>query len=151
MKVVLLQDIKRLGKVGEVKRVADGYARNYLIPRGLAVLATEGARKRVAERAAAVVRHDAVEKAEAEAQAADLQDVELLFKAKVGKEGRLYGSVSIADIAERLEQEIGTKVDKRNVLLDDPIKEIGKSQVEVKFHAGVTITVTVIVEAEDDD
>ena len=149
MEVVLLQDIKRLGKVGDIKRVADGYARNYLIPRGLAVIATEGARKQAAERAAANVRRDAVEKVEAEAKAAEIGNVELLFKAKTGESGHLYGSVTSADIAEQLGQEIGAEVDKRKVLLDEPIKEIGKSKVEVKLHSDVAITVTVIVEPED--
>ena len=149
MEVILLQDIKRLGKAGDIKRVADGYARNYLIPRGLAMIATEGARKQAAERVAASARRDALEKTQAEAQAAEIGNVELLFKAKTGESGRLYGSITNADIAEQLGQEIGVEVDKRKVLLDEPIKEIGKSKVEVKLHPGVSITVTVLVEPED--
>ena len=148
MQIILLKDVKRLGKAGEVKRVADGYARNYLIPRGLAAVATEGARKRAAYEATAQLRHDVAVKAQAEVQAADLQEVELVFAAKVGESGRLYGSITSADIAAQLSERISAEVDKRKVQLDEPIREIGKSKVDVKLHSDVKITVTVIVEPE---
>ncbi len=93
MEVLLLKEVKRLGKAGEVRRVADGYARNYLIPRGLAVPATDAARRQVAEREAARARAADAEKATAEAQAAALENVELVFKVKSGESGRLYGSI----------------------------------------------------------
>mgnify|MGYP005844060997 FL=1 len=149
MEVLLLKEVKRLGKPGEVRRVADGYARNYLIPRGLAVPATEAARKQVADRQAARARAAEAERAAAEAHAASLQHVELVFKVKSGESGRLYGSITSADIAERLAERIGEPVDKRKVLLDEPIKEVGTSKVDVKLHADVKITVTVIVEGEE--
>jgi len=148
MEVLLLREVKRLGKAGEVRRVADGYARNYLIPRGLAVPATESARKQVADRQTARARAAAAERAAAEAHAAALQQVELTFKAKSGESGRLYGSVTSADIAEQLAARIGEPVDKRKVMLDEPIKEVGTSKVDVRLHPDVKITVTVIVEGE---
>jgi large subunit ribosomal protein L9 len=148
MEVILLKDVKRLGKAGEVKRVADGYARNYLIPRGLAAVATEGARKQVVAQAEGAARHEAAARAEAEARAAHLQHVELVFAVKAGESGRLYGSITSADIAEKLAEQIHAEVDKRKVLLGEPIKELGKFKVDVKLHSDVKITITVIVEPE---
>lgn len=148
MEVLLVKDVRRLGKAGEIKKVADGYARNYLLPRGLAVLATEASRKEVAEQAAAKARRLAREQAQAQERAQDLKDVTLQFEAKVGESGRLYGSITSADIAERLTAQVGAEVDKRKVLLAEPIKEVGRYKVDVRLHSNVTITVTVIVKAE---
>lgn len=148
MEVLLLKDVRRLGKAGEVKKVADGYARNYLLLRGLATIATDAALKGVAEQAAVVERKVEHQEQQAQAQAASLQDVHLVFKAKVGESGRLYGSITSGDIAERLSALIG-EVDKRKVMLGEPIKELGKTKVDVKLHTNVTITVTVIVQAEE--
>lgn len=148
MEVLLLKDVRRLGKAGEVKKVADGYARNYLLPRGLATIATDATRKEMAEQAAVAARRVEHQATQAQVQAATLQDVQLVFKAKVGESGRLYGSITSGDIAERLTALIG-EVDKRKVLLDEPIKELGKTKVDVKLHTNVTITVTVIVQAEE--
>ena len=148
MEVVLLKDVKRLGTAGEIKRVADGYARNYLIRRGLAVPATEGARRQVTQRVAQAALLDADEETRARAQANKLGNVELVFTAKAGETGKLYGSVTNADIADRLAEKIGSKIDKRKVLLAEPIKIIGSSQVDVKLHTNVTVSVSVIVEAE---
>ncbi len=148
MEVVLLKEVKRLGKAGEVKRVADGYARNYLIPRGLAVAATEAMIQQMAERNASAAQREAKAKAAAEAKAASLHNIELVFKAKVGESGRLYGSITSADIAEQLSQKLGEEIDKRRVLLEDPIKEVGRFKVEVKLHSDVKITVTVVVQGE---
>lgn len=149
MEVILLKDVKRLGKAGEVKRVADGYARNYLIPRGLAVYATDAARKRIEEQAAAVARREEKEKTVAETRVANVGKIELVFKAKAGESGRLYGSITSADIAEQLSQKLGMEIDKRKVLLDDPIKKVGKTQVNVKLHPDVQVTVPVIVQPEE--
>ena len=148
MEVILLKDVKRLGKQGEVKRVAAGYARNYLIARGLAVPATSKARKQAAEHVETRAREETRLKATAGIKAATLEDVELVFQARVGESGRLYGSVTRADIARRLSERIGAEIDKRKVLQEDPIKEIGRSQVQVGLHGDVTITITVIVERE---
>ena len=151
MEVILLKDVRRLGEAGDVKRVADGYARNYLIPRGLAALATASAKRQVEQRTAADVRRDVDERAVAVALAADLGELELLFTARVGESGRLYGSVSSADIAEKLAEKLGAPVDRRKVLLDEPIRQVGTETVEVKLHSDVTVTVTVTVEAEQAD
>jgi large subunit ribosomal protein L9 len=151
MEVILLKDVRRLGSAGDVKRVADGYARNYLIPRGLAVLATEGAKRQAEERAAAWAKGRQEDRSEAVAQAAELEDVELVFAERAGESGRLYGSVSGADIAERLEAKLGMTVDRRRVVLDEPIKQVGTHSVEVNLHSDVSINVTVVVEAQEDD
>jgi large subunit ribosomal protein L9 len=149
MEVLLVKDVKSLGQAGDVKRVADGYARNYLIPRGLAVPATDAARKQVADRLAAESRRDAVEKEQAEAKARKMGDVELVFQTKAGESGRLYGSITNADIAERLSEKFGEAMDKRKVLLEEPIKELGRSTVDVRLHPEVRISVTVVVEAAE--
>jgi len=151
MEVILLKEVKRLGQAGDTKRVADGYARNYLIPRGLAIQATAAARSQVQALAAADAKRKASVKAVAEKRAEVLDDVELVFQVKAGETGRLYGSVTNADIAEKLAEAINAEVDKRKVLLDEPIKEIGKSKVEVKLHNDVSITATIIVEKADED
>lgn len=148
MEVILLKEIKRLGKVGDVKRVTDGYARNYLIPRGLAIPATDQARRQVADHEAAEARREESEKAVAEARAADLQDIQIVFPVRVGESGRLYGSITNADIARELGQRVGQEIDKRKVVLETPIKETGKYEVEVKLHTDVKFTVTVVVSPE---
>ncbi len=150
MEVILLKDVKRLGKEGESKRVAAGYARNYLIPRGLAVLATEAARKQAGRRAGAGARPRGSEKVPTKVEPADLQDVELLFYARASETGRLYGSVTNAHIAERLSGEIGVEIDRHQVLLDGSIKEIGTSEVEVKLSDSTRFLVSVTVEREQE-
>ncbi len=146
MEVILLKEVKRLGKAGDVRRVAEGYARNYLIPRGLAILATDAARKQMAEQAAVEADREEKEKAAAEEQATSLQKIELHFQVRVGEQGRLYGSITSADIAEQLSEKIGQAIDKRKIMLEEPIKDVGRSKVEVRLHPDVKITVTVVVE-----
>ena len=148
MEVILVKDVKRVGDAGETVDVADGYARNYLIPRGLAVPATKAARKQAAEQAAARERQEAEERAAAKAYAEALQNIELVFTARSGDSERLYGSITSSDIAERLSEQIDDQVDKRKVMLDDPIRELGTFEVPVKLHNDVQITVKVIVESE---
>lgn len=151
MEVILLKDVKRVGEVGEVKRVSDGYARNYLIPRGLAVPATEGARKQAEQQKAANARREDVVKADAQDSAGDLDGVKIAFTVKAGETGRLYGSITNGDIAEKLSEKTGVKVDKRKVLLDEPLKELGTSKVQIKLYTDVMATVHVTVLAEDED
>jgi large subunit ribosomal protein L9 len=149
MQVVLLKDVKRLGKTGELHEVSDGYARNYLIPRGLAAAATSAARQQAAEHVAAQVRQERVEQEHAAQQATKMENIELVFAAKAGESGRLYGSITKADIAEQLAEKIGMDVDRRKIVLDEPIKELGTSTVEVQLHSTVSTTVKVIVEAQE--
>ena len=151
MEVILLKDVRRLGRAGDVKTVAEGYGRNYLIPRGLAELATKAARQRVTQQAAALKHREAEQEAEAQAQAEQLGTIELVFKVKAGESGRLYGSVTNADIAARLGQKLGQDVDKRKVQLVEPIKELGALNVDVRLYSGVTTTVSVRVEQEAEE
>jgi large subunit ribosomal protein L9 len=148
MEVILLKAVKGLGQAGDIKRVAEGYARNYLVPRGLALIATDVARKQLAVEAATEARREAQEKARAETQATNLQKIELVFRARVGEQGRLYGSITSGDIAEQLSQKLGQEIDKRKILLEEPIKELGRSKVTVSLHPDVKIVVTVIIEGE---
>ncbi len=150
MRVVLLKDVKRLGVAGEVRSVADGYARNYLIPRGLATPATDAALQQVKAKAAARSRQASQEKEQAQTLAERLEGAELVFQAKAGETGRLYGAITNADIAERLTELAGEAVDKRKVVLPEPIKDLGKSHVQIKLHGDVVVRVTVIVEPEEE-
>jgi large subunit ribosomal protein L9 len=149
MDVILLKDVKGVGQAGALVHVADGYARNYLIPRKLGVVATPAARKQAQERAAARARQEAAAIKAAEAHAQALKNIELVFKVRTGETNRLYGSITSGDIADRLSEQIGDQVDKRKVQLHEPIKEIGTFPVDVKLHNDVEITVSVVVEPED--
>jgi len=149
VEVILTKDVKRLGKEGDVKRVAAGYARNYLMPRGLAIPATATAHKQVAQRAEARDRQR-TKKTTAEFEPADLENVELLFRARASESGRLYGSVSSTDIAEKLSQRLGTDIERRQVLLDASIKDVGRSEVDVKLRDDLQFTIGVVVEKEQD-
>lgn len=148
MQVILVKDVGKLGKAGEVRNVADGYARNYLLPRGLAVIATDGALKEYARRAEEQKRQSERERATAQSRAEQLKNIELVFKARVGDSERLYGSITAADIAQELSERLGEPVDRRKIVLPEPIKELGRHQVQVRLHPEVNLDVTVIVEAE---
>ena len=151
VEVILLRDVKRLGVAGDVKRVKDGYARNYLIPRGLAVVATKEAVKQARQRLATQARHEEREVATAESLSEVIERLTLTFAVRAGETGTLYGSVTNADIAAKLEEEIGQSFDKRKVLLEQPIKELGTYTVAVKLTGEVTPTVSVVVEQEPDE
>ena len=141
MKVVLKQDVKSIGKKDELHEVSDGYARNYLLPRGLAVAANE-----VRTKAAASEHHAAEELANAQALAKKLNGQIVAIKAKAGQGGRLFGSVTSKDIAAALTQKVGEPVDKRKIVLDGDIKNFGSYEVEVKVYPKVTAKLTVKVE-----
>ena len=147
IEVILREDIKTLGKAGEVVRVKPGYARNYLLPHGLAYEATEGNKKRIAaETRARAVRNDA-EKTEAEKVAARLSAVSLRIPGKAGEEGKLFGSVTAQDVADALGRE-GHMVDRRRIELEHPIKSVGEHLVSVRLHPEVHAEVRVSVVAE---
>ena len=149
MKVVLQEDVKGLGVAGDVKDVADGYARNFLIPRRLATPATPGALKNVEAQRAAAARRQAQELAEAQALAGRLGSMTLTLKARVGGQERLYGSITTADIATALGRELGTSFDRRELVLEEPIRELGTHAVPVHLARDVTASLTVQVEAEE--
>lgn len=146
MKVVLKQDVKSIGKKDELHEVSDGYARNYLLPRGLAVAADAAAVNEVRTKAAAVEHHAAEELAAAQALAKKIGGKTVVLKAKAGQNGRLFGSVTAKDIAEALGRAVSEPIDKRKIVLDGEIKNFGSYAVEVKVYPKVTAKLTVRVE-----
>jgi large subunit ribosomal protein L9 len=146
MKVILSKDVQGTGKAGEVKDVADGYARNYLIPRKLAIPATGGALKTVEAKKASEQKKAAAEEAAARALAERLTSAPVVLTAKVGDQGRLYGSITSGDIAEQLSAHLGHQIDKRRIELDEPIRQLGTHQVTIRLHRAVTAAVKVDVQ-----
>ncbi|MEG0769222.1 MAG: 50S ribosomal protein L9 [Ruthenibacterium sp.] len=146
MKVVLKQDVKSIGKKDEMHEVSDGYARNYLMPRGLAVAADAAAVNMVKTKAEATRHHAEEELAAAQTLAAKLAGKTVTLKAKAGQGGRLFGSVTGKDIAAELTKLSGEEVDKRKVVLDADIKAFGSYQIEIKIYPKVTAKVTVCVQ-----
>jgi len=146
MKVILSKDVPGTGKAGEVKDVADGYARNYLIPRKLAIAATTGALQNVEAKKASEQKKAAAEEAAARALAARLTTAPVVLTAKVGDQGRLYGSITSGDIAEQLSAFLGQPVDKRKIELDEPIRQLGQFDVTIRLHRAVSASVKVDVQ-----
>ncbi len=144
MKVILKQDVKGQGKKGELVTVSDGYARNFLFPRGLAVEADSQAMNELRNREESVAYHKKVEKDAALAAAETLKDKALTIHAKAGNGGRLFGSVTTKEVADALEKQIGVKVDKRKITMND-IKAFGTYTAEVKLYTGVTAEIQVVV------
>lgn len=145
--VLLREDIDTLGGRGEVVKVKAGYARNYLLPHGLATLATKGNVKQIEQERAALLKKAATEKATAEAQKEQMGAISLSFERKAGEGGTLFGSVTSMDIAHALETS-GYEIDRRKIALREPIKETGEFTVNIKLHREVTLQVPVIVTAE---
>jgi large subunit ribosomal protein L9 len=148
MKVLLMQDVANLGLAGEVHSVAGGYARNFLMPRGLAVLATKGALKQAEEIRQSGIRRRARERENAVAQAQVIQGQKLLFEARAGENNRLYGSVTSHDIAERLAEVVGFDVDRRRIELAHPIRDLGIYELPIRLLNDVTTTLSVAVVRE---
>jgi large subunit ribosomal protein L9 len=147
MKVFLKQDVPNVGEEHEIVEVADGYARNYLLPQGFAVRATEGRIRQAREIAAAQRRQAERAQAHAEELADRLGEISLEFTMKAGETGRLYGSVTSADVAERLEETLGDEFDRRWLEME-PIRDLGEHSVDVNLEGGVRGQVKVVVEAE---
>lgn len=147
MEVILRQHVDNLGERGQIVKVADGYARNYLLPRKLALPATEGNKKHVERERRIVETREAEEKSQAEAIAARLAGVDISIARRVGETEQLYGSVTAADIAEFLKTK-GFEVDRRKLVLPDPIKTLGEHNVPLKLHRNVTVPLTVKVVKE---
>jgi large subunit ribosomal protein L9 len=150
MKVILQQDIPKVGKGGDIVTVADGYARNFLLPRKYAVSATGGALKEHQARAAREKERTAGQLQGAQASASKLEGKSVTILTKVGTGTKLYGSVTSQDVADAVEKETGVKVDKRRVALVDPIKTLGEYTIAVRLHADVTVNLKVIVTTEEE-
>ena len=147
MEVILKEDVPKLGSRGEVVKVAEGYGRNYLLPRKLAMEATAANRAVIEQMKAAAQRRSVRDQADAEGLAQQLKELKFTFRRKVGEEEHIFGSVTSQDIAEALEAK-GFTVDRRKIHLDDPIKALGEFQVALRLHKEVTASVQVVVEAE---
>jgi len=150
MKVVFLEDVPNVAKAGDIKEVADGYSRNYLIPRKLAVPATSSELKKVEVLRAAGARREAKSEKEAEAFANVLKDITVVIRMRAGTKDKLYGSVTSADIAREIKKLTKQDVDKRKIELPEPIRELGIYEVSVKLSKDVTATVNVVVEQESE-
>ena len=145
MKVVLTQDVKGTGKAGETKDVADGYARNYLLPRKLAQPATRGAQEQVDRQRTTTVQREQREVAEARALATRLEAVQVVLKLRSGKDGKLFGAVTNADVASALKQQHGITLDRRKIEFDEPVKAMGPGAAHVKLHREVTARIPLMV------
>jgi large subunit ribosomal protein L9 len=145
--VLLREDVDNLGARGEIVKVKAGYARNYLLPRKLAVVATPGNVKQIEAERGALLKKEAKERAGAEAQSAQMGGLRLNFERKVGEHGLLYGSVTSMHIADALKEK-GYEIDRRRVHLPEPIKETGEFTVSVRLHREVTVDIPVVVTGE---
>jgi large subunit ribosomal protein L9 len=148
MEVILREHVDNLGRRGDVVKVADGYARNYLLPRKLALPATEGNKQHVARERRIMEAREAEEKSRAEAIAARLATVSIAIARRVGDTEQLYGSVTAADIAQFLKDK-GFEIDRRKLILPEPLKSIGEHDVPLKLHREVTVTLKVAITKEE--
>ena len=148
MKVILKEDIPKLGRMGEMVRVAPGYGRNYLIPQGKAIQATSKNLKALEHERMLIQRKADLARKEAEGVAGKISGLTLTLSRKVVDEDKLYGSVSVSDISRALE-EAGVEIERKLIRLDEPIKSLGEFQVSVKVHADVTAEFTVQVVKEE--
>jgi large subunit ribosomal protein L9 len=148
MKIILRKDVPKLGDAGTVHTVADGYARNYLIPQGMAIVATPGELKVVATNQKVADRKIARQEDQLQSLADKISGQRLTFTANTGEQGRLYGSITAADVAEELSKAIGTEIDRRKVVLEDPIRSIGEHNVTVHLVGKLRPQVTVVVASD---
>ncbi len=148
MKVVLRSDVESLGRTGDLLDVSDGYARNYLVPRGLAMRATKGVvRQSEAMRRSRAAR-DALDRDAAQAVAGQLGARRIEIKARAGEGGRLFGSVTTMDIADAVEAQVGITIDRRHLSLPEPLKELGPAEVPLRLDPEVEVALALVVVAE---
>lgn len=148
MQIILREDVDHLGRRGDVVKVADGYARNYLLPKRLAYVFTEGMRKQVETEARAKKSREAREQVEAQALAQRLREVDVIrFARRAGDTGILFGSVTSADVAEAITAQ-GFSVDRRQVRLEEPIKRVGTHRIPVHLHKEISVEVVIEIEPE---
>ncbi len=145
MRVILLDDVENLGQAGDVVEVKDGYARNYLIPRGLVQPATKGALKQIDQIRQAAEKRRARERGHAESIAAVLKETVIEFRARAGERNRLYGSITNADIANAIQEQTGITIDRRAIVLERPLRQLGEYVIPVRLVAGVVGEVRVRV------
>jgi large subunit ribosomal protein L9 len=151
MEVILLQDVARLGRAGDVCKVTPGFARNHLIPKGLAVLATEGALSQLQQRRKAEARREKELETEARELAGKLEGVIVTISAKSGEKDRLYGSVTTGDIAQALKEKTGTEVDRRKIELEEPIRQLGIYTVPIRLLSDLSPSIRVDVVGQDEE
>jgi large subunit ribosomal protein L9 len=147
MKIVLKQPVSKLGDPGDLVTVSGGYARNYLIPRGLAVPATKGSLKQAEDWAKSKASRQAKERSDAEARKTKLESQPLRVTAQAGPDGRLFGSVTATDVADAIKEQLGVEVDRHDIELAEPIRHLGMHEVRIPVHAEVEAAVTVEVSA----
>jgi large subunit ribosomal protein L9 len=147
MKVLLLEDVDNLGLAGQLVTVADGYGRNYLIPRGLAKVASKGALKQADQVRKAGERKRARQLADAQDLARRIEGLTLTFQARAGEKGKLYGSITTADMAHGLERELGQEFDRRKII-SDPLRQIGEHSVQIRLMTDVSASLKVVIEPE---
>lgn len=147
MKVILQKDIPNLGDAGDIKEVADGYARNFLLPKKLVLLANESSKRAMDHQKKMIKIKKDKRRKTSEQIAAGMNSVEITIKAQVGEEGKLFGSVTSMDIARELKTK-GFEIDKRKIVLDQPIKHTGEFEVPVKLEEGLTARIKVVVSGE---
>ncbi len=148
MKVILQKDVKNLGKKGEIVEVAEGYGRNFLLPRGLAVEATAGNLRQVEQQKKVEAARSARELKEAQADAAKLEGKTITIRAKVGGAGKLFGSITSQEVADQIKEQLAVDIDKRKIDLKEPIKSLGSYSVTARIHPEVHATFKVEVVAE---
>ncbi len=148
MKVILLKDISGKGKAGEIKEVSQGFARNFLLPRGLALIATPAVIKQVDFGLQREENQEIVDQAKLAELAEQIKGSEIHFQARTGAGDRLFGSITAADIAEKLSQTIGSVVDKRKIDIDKPLRQVGSHEITIKLAKGLEPRITVVIEPE---
>ena len=147
MKVILQKDIPNLGDAGDIKEVAEGFARNYLLPKKLVIIANESSKKAIEHQKKLIKIKKDKRKKTSEQLAASMSNIEITIPAQVGEEGKLFGSITSMDIAKHLKDK-GFEIDKRKILLDNPIKQEGEFKISIKLEEGLTATVKVTVVKE---
>ena len=145
MKVILLKDVKGTGKKGEVKEVSDGYARNFLIKKGVAVEASQTNMKELDEKEKSKERKALIEYEEAVLLGKQMEEINIQIEVKAGEGGRLFGSITSKEITEQLKKQKNIDIDKRKILMDEPIRTLGSTFVEIKLHQKVTTKIRVDV------
>jgi len=148
MKIVLRQDVPKVGDAGSVQTVSNGYARNFLIPKGLAVVATDGELKVAAHNLAVKERKVARQEELLRSLSDKIDGQRLIFTAKAGEQGRLYGSITASDVATALASQVSEEIDRRRVVLDEPLRSIGEHTVTVHLVGRLRPQITVVIEAE---